>query len=45
MPTNLPDPRKQKVQVSEERFLSIMVAFIVVGMVIACAIIANALAS
>jgi hypothetical protein len=36
MPTNLPDPRKRKVLASEEP-LDVMIAIMVVGMAIACA--------
>jgi len=41
MPTTLPDPRKRNAQASEEPFLYIMIVVIVVGMVIACAIVAR----
>jgi hypothetical protein len=39
MPTNLPDPRKRKAQASEEPLLYVMVAVMVVGMIIALAIV------
>ena len=39
MPTNLPDPRKRKVLASEEP-LDVMIAIMVVGMTIACAMVA-----
>jgi hypothetical protein len=38
MPTNLPDRRKQEVQVSEDSLLYVMVAVTVVAMAIALAI-------
>ena len=41
MPTNLPDPRKRKAQASEEPSVYMMIAVIVVGMLTACAIVAN----
>ncbi len=41
MPTNLPDPRKRGTQASEEPLLYMMIVAIVVGMLIACAIIAS----
>jgi hypothetical protein len=39
MPTNLPDPRKRKAQASEEPLLYVMIAVMVVGMIIALAIV------
>jgi hypothetical protein len=40
MPTNLPDPLKRKAQPSTEEFLvHLVIAVMVVGMVIACAIV------
>jgi hypothetical protein len=39
MPTNLPDPRKRKAQASEDTLVYVMIAVMVVGMVIACAIV------
>ena len=39
MPTNLPDLRKRKAQASEEPLLYVMVAVMVVGMIIALAIV------
>ena len=41
MPTTLPDPRKRNAQANEEPLVYIMIAFIVIGMVIACAIVAS----
>jgi hypothetical protein len=41
MPTNLPDPRKRKAEASEEPFVYMMIAVIVVGILTACAIVAS----
>jgi hypothetical protein len=43
MPTTLPDPRKRNAQASEDPFVYIMIVVIVIGMVIACAIVARSL--
>jgi hypothetical protein len=39
MPTNIPDPRKRKAQANEELLVYVMINVMVVGMVIACAIV------